>query len=155
MSYPCELKSSPVCLVPVLASLCSHQSSVEELWKGREDISDREARIEVIAALKEMIRAWLDENHPEIDVPERLRMAERMDITLIERQKAESMKTLFELSQAIRLSFIEMQFMKKVCTDRISLFLLLPQTCSRSYIFLCTIGNGECIVHDGRHDDQE
>ena len=92
----------------------SYCISVEEVWKGREDISDKEARIEVIAGLKEMIRNWLDDNHPEIPVQERARMAERMDISLIEREKAQSLKTLFELNQAVRLSFIEMQFIKKV-----------------------------------------
>jgi len=60
-----------------------------------------------------MISSWLDENHPDIPALERLKMAERMDITLIERQKTESLKNLFELNKAIRLSFIEMQFMKK------------------------------------------
>jgi len=79
-------------------------------------MSDRKARIEVIAGLKEMIRSWLDENHPEIPADERSKMAELMDITLIERKKAESMKTIFELNQAVRLSFIEMQFIKKVLT---------------------------------------
>lgn len=89
--------------------------SFEELYKGREDISDKKARIEVIAALKEMIRSWLDDNHPEIPAAERLKMAELMDISLIERTKAESLSSLFELNQAVRLSFIEMQFIKKVC----------------------------------------
>ena len=88
--------------------------SIEEVWKGRENMSDKKARVEVIAGLKEMIRSWLDENHPEIPVGERTRMAEIMDISLIERQKTESMKTVFQLNQAVRLSFIEMQFIKKV-----------------------------------------
>ncbi|CAB9528536.1 expressed unknown protein [Seminavis robusta] len=86
---------------------------IEEVWKGREDISDKKARLEVIAGLKEMIRSWLDDNHPEIPVEKRLEMAELMDISLIERKKAESMKTIYEINQAVRLSFIEMQFIKK------------------------------------------
>jgi hypothetical protein len=61
-----------------------------------------------------MIRSWLNDNHPEIPAEERAKMAELMDISLIERKKAESMKTIFELNQAVRLSFIEMQFIKKV-----------------------------------------
>ena len=68
----------------------------------------------MIAGLKEMIRSWLDENHPSIPPEKRLEMAELMDISLIERAKAESMKTLYEINHAIRLSFIEMQFIKKV-----------------------------------------
>jgi hypothetical protein len=87
---------------------------IDEVWKGREDISDKKARLEVIAGLKEMIRSWLDDNHPEIPVAKRLEMAELMDISLIERKKAESMKTIYEINQAVRLSFIEMQFIKKV-----------------------------------------
>ena len=77
-------------------------------------MSDKKARAEVIAGLKEMIRSWLDENHPDIPEAERIRMAEIMDITLIEKKKAECMKTIYELNQAVRLSFIEMQFIKKV-----------------------------------------
>lgn len=87
--------------------------SIEELWKGRESFSDKKARAEVIAGLKEMIRSWLDENHPEMSLKERLKIAEAMDISLIEKKKAESMKTLYEINQAVRLSFIEMQFIKK------------------------------------------
>ena len=103
--------------------------------------------MEVIAALKEMIRNWLDDNHPEIPAQERLRMAEVMDISLIERTKAESLKTLFELNQAVRLSFIEMQFIKKVrfvarCELRKSLYgwfnKILTFLWSRKWSTLCT-----------------
>ena len=77
-------------------------------------MSDKKARIEVIAGLKEMIRSWLDENYPDLPETDRMQMAESMDITLIEKKKAECMKTIYELNQAVRLSFIEMQFIKKV-----------------------------------------
>jgi len=77
-------------------------------------MSDKKARIVVISGLKEMIRSWLDENHPEMPLDERVHMAETMDISLIEKTKAESMKTIYEINQAVRLSFIEMQFIKKV-----------------------------------------
>lgn len=87
---------------------------IQEVWKGKaENMSDKKARVEVIAGLKAMILSWLDENHPEISIPDRAHMAEIMDITLIEQKKAESMKNIFELNQAVRLSFIEMQFIKK------------------------------------------
>lgn len=36
-----------------------------------------------------------------------------MDVTLIEKQKVESMKTFFEINKVIQMSFIEMQYMKK------------------------------------------
>lgn len=77
--------------------------------------------MEVIAGLKEMIRSWLNDNHPELSPDERALMAEVMDISLIERAKTESMKTIFELNQAVRLSFIEMQFIKKVIIGASSL----------------------------------
>lgn len=87
--------------------------SFHEIWRGREAIADRKARAEVISALKEMIRSWLDENHPEMPLKDRILIAENMDISLIERKKTESMKSLFEIQSAVRLSFIEMQFIKK------------------------------------------
>ena len=40
-------------------------------------------------------------------------LAANMDVTLIEKQKVESMKTFFEINNVIQMSFIEMQYMKK------------------------------------------
>lgn len=61
-----------------------------------------------------MIRSWLDETYPDMPVQERQRRATAMDISLIEAQKEESMKTIYELNSVIRMSFIEAQFIKKV-----------------------------------------
>lgn len=89
--------------------------SGEELFsrKERESISDHEARVEVIESLKKMIRSWLDETFPEMDERERGNRAERMDMSLIEQTKEENMKTIYELNSVVRMSFIEMQFIKK------------------------------------------
>ena len=88
--------------------------SYTELLKGRDNISDHAARHESIETLKLMIRNWLDEYYP--DMPEAVRQekADSMDISLIERRKEESMKTFYEINSVIRMSFIEMQFIKKV-----------------------------------------
>ena len=86
---------------------------IQELWKGRAPFSDREARLEAIESLKKMIRNWLDENHPDLPQEEREALSASMDVTLIEKQKVESMKTFFEINNVIQMSFIEMQYMKK------------------------------------------
>ena len=51
--------------------------SCRELFtkKGREDVTDRKARRDVIEALKKMIKSWLDENHPEMSETDRSNMA--------------------------------------------------------------------------------
>eukprot|EP00934_Nitzschia_sp_Nitz4_P008138 Nitzschia sp. Nitz4//scaffold30_size153850//112537//115408//NITZ4_002790-RA/size153850-processed-gene-0.50-mRNA-1//-1//CDS//3329547300//8128//frame0 len=85
----------------------------DEFTKGPENISDREAREVAIKNLKVMIRSWLDETHPEMSVQARKRMAKNMDISLIEAEKAESMKTIYNINSVIRMSFIEAQFLKK------------------------------------------
>ena len=108
--------------------------------------------MEVIAGLKEMIRSWLDDNHPEIPPAERLAMAERMDISLIEQKKAESMKTIFELNQAVRLSFIEMQFIKKARRERmLQSFGVRLRAVSQhpGALHSCYIGNGQCALYHG------
>lgn len=63
-------------------------------------------------ALKSMIRSWLDETYPTMPVAERIAMAEAMDISLLEKKKEESMKTFYEINNVVRMSFIEMQYMK-------------------------------------------
>ena len=82
--------------------------------KGTENISDREARKVTIENLKVMIRNWLDENFPNMPATERAKRAEAMDMSLIEARKSESLKTIYEINNVIRMSFIEAQFIKKV-----------------------------------------
>jgi len=81
--------------------------------KERESISDHEARSEVIDSLKKMIRSWLDETFPLMGEQEKTSRAERMDISLVEQVKEENMKTIYEINSVVRMSFIEMQFIKK------------------------------------------
>ena len=85
-----------------------------ELFKGTENISDHEARNDTIANLKMMIQEWLNDNYPEMPLAERQRMAESMDMSLIDSKKAESLSTIYEINNVIRMSFIEAQFIKKV-----------------------------------------
>lgn len=80
---------------------------------GRLDVTDRKAREDAIASLKKMIRSWLDESFPKMPVEEKIKIANSMDISLIENQKEESIKNFFELNNVVRMSLIEMQFIKK------------------------------------------
>ena len=82
--------------------------------KGRENFSDPKARADATDALKQMIKNWLDENYPKMAEAQRMALAEAMDMSLIEEQKTESMKTFFELNKVVQMSFIEMQYMKRV-----------------------------------------
>lgn len=65
-------------------------------------------------SLKKMIKSWLDDTYPEMPGEKRTQMAENMDCSLIEVRKEESMKTFYEINNVVRMSFIEMQYMKKV-----------------------------------------
>jgi len=85
----------------------------DEFTKGTVDISDRQARDVAIKNLQKMIRSWLDETHPDMPLKQRKRMAKAMDISLIEAEKEESMKTIYNINSVIRMSFIEAQFLKK------------------------------------------
>jgi hypothetical protein len=85
----------------------------DEFTKGTVDISDRQARDVAIKNLQKMIRSWLDETHPDMPIKQRKRMAKAMDISLIEAEKEESMKTIYNINSVIRMSFIEAQFLKK------------------------------------------
>lgn len=87
-------------------------SSVTELWQGRESFSDQKARDVAMDSLKNMIRSWLNETYPAMPETERNAMAEAMDIRLLEKKKEESMKTFYEINNVVRMSFIEMQYMK-------------------------------------------
>ena len=67
----------------------------------------------MIESLKKMIKSWLDDTFPLMDELERQARAERMDMSLIEQRKEENMKTIYEINSVVRMSFIEMQFIKK------------------------------------------
>lgn len=89
--------------------------SANELLKGRESFSDQKARMEAIASLKKMIASWLEETYPEMPAKQRSDLAEAMDVSLIEQRKEESLKAgILEMHNVVRMSFIEMQYMKKV-----------------------------------------
>ena len=85
-----------------------------EFTRGIENVSDREARNHAIENLQKMIRSWLDETHPQMSAKEREHRALTMDMSLIEKQKAESLNSIYELNNVVRMSFIEAQFIKKV-----------------------------------------
>ena len=68
-------------------------------------------------SLKKMIYSWLAEFYPDMSEDERIKMANTMDVSLIEKKKEESMKTFYEINNVVRMSFIEMQYMKKVSTS--------------------------------------
>jgi hypothetical protein len=91
---------------------------LHEIWKGRESFSDKKARMDAIIALKQMIRSWLDDTYPSMQESERIAMAEAMDMSLIELKKEEGMRTFYEINNVVRMSFIEMQYMKKVSSVR-------------------------------------
>jgi hypothetical protein len=46
---------------------------------------------------------------------QRTKLSEAMDVTLLEKHKEQSMNTFFEMHNVIRMSFIEMQYMKSRC----------------------------------------
>jgi hypothetical protein len=104
-----------------ILSFCSEhiseplKSIFRELFtrKGRNDVTDRKARDEVISVLRKMIKSWLDEVHPDMPESERIDKALNMDMSLIENTKEESVKNVFEIHNIYRLSLIEMQFIKK------------------------------------------
>ena len=82
--------------------------------------------MEAMEVLKKMIKSWLDENYPAMPNPERQRLANAMDVSLVEETKENSMKSLgFNTFEVVRMSFIEMQWLKKVSLSRHTLFVLL------------------------------
>eukprot|EP00522_Entomoneis_paludosa_P003868 CAMPEP_0172466968 /NCGR_PEP_ID=MMETSP1065-20121228/57588_1 /TAXON_ID=265537 /ORGANISM="Amphiprora paludosa, Strain CCMP125" /LENGTH=1115 /DNA_ID=CAMNT_0013223959 /DNA_START=84 /DNA_END=3431 /DNA_ORIENTATION=+ len=85
----------------------------EEIWKGRASFSDKKARTETMEVLKKMIKSWLDDCYPSMTEEARQVMADAMDVSLVERRKEESMKSVFETFDVVRMSFIEMQWLKK------------------------------------------
>jgi hypothetical protein len=56
----------------------------------------------------------LDDNYPSMPAEERAMRAQAMDISLIEAKKSESLNSIYEINNVIRMSFIEAQFIKKV-----------------------------------------
>ena len=62
-----------------------------------------------------MIKAWLDEVHPDpvMNEIERVEKSTRMDMSLIESAKEQSVQSILEFNKIYRLSLIEMQFIKK------------------------------------------
>jgi hypothetical protein len=105
---------TPFSALFVVSDCFCYWVSFKEVWQGRESFSDEKAILEATESLKKMIRSWLDDTYPDMPEPERRSMAEAMDVTLIERKKEESMKTFYEINNVVRMSFIEMQYMKRV-----------------------------------------
>ena len=81
---------------------------------ARDTISDHKARIDAIESLKKMIYSFLTETFPLMSEEERKQTANDMDMSLIEQTKEENMKSIFEINSVVRMSLIEMQFIKKV-----------------------------------------
>jgi hypothetical protein len=108
MVFPCRVSCAHLTLS--LRRTCSFL----EIWKGRESFSDNKARAEAIETLKKMIESWLDDFFPQMPKEKRVEMAQAMDMSLIEQKKEDSMKAFYEINNVIRMSFIEMQYMKKV-----------------------------------------
>lgn len=90
--------------------------------RDRDTISDHKARLDAIASLKKMIESWLEDTYKGVLTEEEIATrAERMDMSLIEQKKEENMKTIFEINSVVRMSLIEMQFIKKVCAGMMDL----------------------------------
>ena len=68
-----------------------------------------------MSSLRKMLDSWLKDTYPDMLEEKRMKMAEAMDVTLLEQKKEEYLKSaIYELNNIVRLSFIEMQYMKKV-----------------------------------------
>jgi len=81
--------------------------------KEREIAADKKARMEAISSLKKMIKSWLDETFPDMPNEEKVNRANSMDMSLIEQTKEDNMKHIYNLNNVVRMSLIEMQFIKK------------------------------------------
>lgn len=76
--------------------------------------ADQRARLQAIESLKKMLQDWVDQTFPNMNPRDRRQIAETMDMSLIEKKKEESVKNaLYEISDIVRMSLIEMQFVKK------------------------------------------
>eukprot|EP00957_Ditylum_brightwellii_P092951 7077432-Ditylum_brightwellii.AAC.1 len=60
-----------------------------------------------------MIKSWLDETFPDMPNEEKVNRANSMDMSLIEQTKEDNMKHIYNLNNVVRMSLIEMQFIKK------------------------------------------
>ena len=90
------------------------RSIIGEIFKGRPDITDRKARLEAIETLRSMLGSWLDDTFPDMANDEKIDLANEMNISLVEKAKEEAIKrSVFEINSIVRLSMIEMQFIKK------------------------------------------
>jgi hypothetical protein len=107
--------------------------------------------MEAIESLKKMIKSWLDDTFPEMPEANRSAMAESMDVSMVERKKEESMKTFYEINNVIRMSFIEMQYMKKECQNMLFFFNGYEIT----NVQVEQTGNDECNACHGRNDVSE
>lgn len=124
-SAQCKLLSNmsqrrPPCLrdlltpVPIDCSLSEFFSR-----RDRDTIVDHKARLDAIESLKKMIESWLEETFSDTFSEDEIHnRAESMDMSLIEQKKEENMKTIYEINSVIRMSLIEMQFIKKVRVGR-------------------------------------
>jgi len=109
--------------------------------------------MEAIESLKKMIKDWLDRTFPDMPESEKLEISEAMDVTLLEQRKVESMKTFFEINNVIQMSFIEMQYMKKVRGAILDEF-MYDISVSHAYVFVSYFsGAFECALSH-RHDDE-
>ena len=89
--------------------------------KGRDEITDQKARKNAMESLQKMIKDWLDEVYPKMTDVERIKMAADMDISLVEKRKELSLKNaLYEIQDIVRMSIIEMQFIKKELMNAMS-----------------------------------
>lgn len=107
--------------------------------------------MEAIESLKKMIKSWLDDTYPEMPEQQRVAMAESMDVSMVERKKEESMKTFYEINNVIRMSFIEMQYMKKVRLRTFMQTFLMGSFDIVRMLFVNS-GNDECDACHGRND---
>lgn len=75
-----------------------------------------------IDSLKKMIKNWLDQVYPLLPEADRMKMSQDMDISLIELRKENSLNNnaLYEIQDIVRMSFIEMQFIKKELLNAMS-----------------------------------
>ena len=88
---------------------------------GRTDITDLLALQNTKKSLKAMIKHWLDAAHPTIPADQRQKIADSMDISLIEKRKEDSLTyPLFEIQDIVHMSLIEMQFIKKELLNAMS-----------------------------------
>ena len=101
--------------------------------------------MESIEVLKKMIKSWLDDTHPGMPDTQRQSLADAMDVTLVEEMKEEYMKSLgLNTLEVVRMSFIEMQWLKKVRWT-----VLYPWLWVRDSRLCFVTGNDECSSCNG------